>query len=125
MQSLQEADDGTIGMQDAHPVRKHDGRAGLQPLRANRGNVTTLHFLKHSCLLASGADTSGSVKLWDVRMLNDPVTFIPATLPQGEKPPQLNVVPFNTELSVASSSAVVNLSGDPDGALHELSVYYG
>lgn len=104
-------------MQDAHPLRKQDSRGGLQPLRANRGNVTTMQFLKHSCLLASGADTSGSVKLWDVRMLNDPVTFIPAALQQGEKPPQLNVVPFSPELAVTSSSAVVHLSGDPDGAL--------
>lgn len=100
------------GMQDAHPARKC---GGLQPLRATRGNVTTLQFLKHSCLLASGADTSGSVKLWDVRMLQDPVAFMPASLPESEQPPQLNIVPFGHELSVNTSSAVVHLSCDPEG----------
>lgn len=84
-------------------------------MRANRGNVTTLQFLKHSCLLASGADTSGSVKLWDVRMLKDPVSFMPASLPESEHPPQLNIVPFNSDLTVKASSAVVHLSSDPEG----------
>lgn len=107
-------------LQDAHPVRRTDGRTGLPAFRANRGNITTLQFLKHSCLLASGADTSGSVKLWDVRMLKDPVAFIPESLPEAELPPQLNMVPLNTELGVKASSAVVNISCDPEGTVQLL-----
>lgn len=106
-------------MQDAHPARTCDSRGGLQSLRANRGNVTTLQFLKHSCLLASGADTSCSVKLWDVRMLKDPVSFMPASLPESEHPPQLNIVPFGTDLAVKATSAVVHLSSDPEGVSTE------
>jgi WD40 repeat protein len=86
-------------------------------------SITSLQFLKHSCLLASASDTSSTVKLWDVRMMEDPVAFLPAELPPDTAlPPHLNMVPLSNHVDFQASSGLCHLSTDPDGAcsLHEL-----
>jgi hypothetical protein len=85
--------------------------------QGNAVAITSLQFLRHCTLLASASDTTGAVKLWDVRMLDDPVAFVPAEQPAGAAPPHLNLVPLNTALPCEGQSGVVHLTSDADGAL--------
>lgn len=79
-------------------------------------SITSLQFLKHSGLLASASDTSSTVKLWDVRMTENPVAFLSAELPVGETlPPHLNVAPLSNHLDFKATSGLCHLSTDPGG----------
>lgn len=80
------------------------------------GSVTALHFMRHSQLLATAADTGGLVKLWDVRMLHAPAAdLLPGDLLPGEGPPHLNVVPSNGCMDSPGAKGVVCISEDADG----------
>jgi WD40 repeat protein len=99
-------------VQAAHRARSS---FGVQAPSRCQGSITALHFMRHSQLLATASDASGLVKLWDVRMLDDPVADLPETLMPGEQPPHLNAVPTNCCLDACASKGVVCISEDPDG----------
>lgn len=102
-------------VQVAHPSRRPGSSAGLFS-QANAVAITSLQFLRHSTLLASASDTTSAVKLWDVRMLEDPVAFLPAEQPPNRPPPHLNMAPLNTALPCDGQNGVVHLTSDTDGA---------
>lgn len=102
-------------MQVAH--RPRSPGSGIFSQGGTDVSITSLQFLKHSGLLASASDTSSTVKLWDVRMMEDPVAFLPAELPaETTLPPHLNMVPLSNHLEFKPSlSGLCHLSTDSDG----------
>jgi WD40 repeat protein len=80
------------------------------------GSITSVHFLKRSHLLATGSDLSGVVKLWDVRMLDQPLNTLPERLPPNCVPPQLNPVPLPSVMPAPRNQGVICIDEDLAGA---------
>jgi WD40 repeat protein len=80
-----------------------------------QGSVTAVHFMPYTDLLATATDASATVKLWDVRNLNSPLTDLAASLPASQQPPHLNAVAMPATLSAGKSKGVVCIKSDPQG----------
>ena len=109
-------------MQGAHGTRMYDVThtpGGTKHGGALDGSITAVHILRHSELLATGSDLSGSVKLWDVRMLQAPVATLPERLPSNALPPQLIVAPLPHALQAQRHQGVVSIDEDPTGTSHD------
>ena len=76
-----------------------------------------MHFMRWSHLLATAADSSGVVRLWDVRMLGNAVAgLFPSDATADDDPPHLNAVPLGACLNTSDSKGVVTIAEDPGGA---------
>ena len=104
-----------VGPYDHRVQVAHRPRSGSGIFSQGNVSITSLQFLKHSGLLASASDTSSTVKLWDVRMTEDPVAFLPAEMPADSQlpAPHLNMVPLSNHLDFNSSNCLLYTSPSP------------
>jgi WD40 repeat protein len=114
--------DGVACMQGAHGLRNFTTSltlGGSKHMASLGGSITAVHFLKRSHLLATGSDLSGVVKLWDVRMLDQPLNTLPERLPPNCMPPQLNPVPIPSVMRAPRNQGVICIDEDPSGVLRK------